>query len=217
MRLYLFSLFTICLCMGCGASYSVEINGYAASGQSLQIPEAASICVVTDGNAPNPILEKEVGVKIEKLLTEKGYNVGRDKADYFLRFSYGIDAGRTVTEAIPIHHPMFYDEYPFSGFYGHGYTTYMPYSEVIHTRWLVLKLFGGYPDEASKDAQPATPTAGKPLWIGEVTSAGTSSDLRELLNYMLVAAFEHFAEDTRRQIPTVISRDDERALRLTEP
>ena len=208
MKLYLFSLFTICLCVGCGASYSIDINGYGASGQSLEIPQAASICVVTDGNAPNPILEKEIGVKIEKLLTEKGYKVGGEKADYFLRFSYGIDAGRTVTEAIPVHHPMFYDEYPFSGFYGHGYTTYMPYSEVIHTRWLVLRLYEGPPDKASKTA--------KPLWIGEVTSAGTSSDLRELLNYMLVAAFEHFAEDTRKQISTNISPNDERVLQLTE-
>lgn len=196
--------------MGCGTSYSVDINGYAASGQSLQIPEGASICVVTDSNAPNPILEKEIGVKIEKLLTEKGYKVGRDKADYFLRFSYGIDAGRTVTEAIPVHNPMFYDEYPFSGFYGRGYTTYMPYSEVIHTRWLVLKLFEG-------QAHGPAPTNAKPLWIGEVTSAGTSSDLRELLNYMLVAAFEHFGQDTRRQISTAISPGDERVLRLTEP
>lgn len=209
MRLYLFSLLMVFLCVGCGASYSVGINGYSASGQSLQIPQAASICVVTDGNAPNPILEKEVGAKIEKLLTEKGYRVKQDKADYFLRFSYGIDAGRTVTEAIPVHRPMFYDEYPFSGFYWYGYTTYMPYSEVIHTRWLVLKLFEGPPDKASKAAEP--------LWIGEVTSAGTSSDLRELLNYMLVAAFEHFGQDTRRQISTVISPDDERVLRLTEP
>ncbi len=209
MRLYLFSLAIISLCVGCGASYSVGVNGYVASGQSLQIREAASISVVVDSNAPNPILEKEVGAKIEKLLTERGYHIGRDRADYYLRFSYGIDAGRTVTEAIPIHRPMIYDEYPFSGFYWHGYTTYVPYSEVIHTRWLILRLFEGQADRASKNAQP--------LWIGEVTSAGTSSDLRELLNYMLVAAFEHFGQDTRRQISTAISPDDERVLRLTEP
>ncbi len=206
--------------MGCGASYSVGVNGYAASGRSLQIQQDATICVVTDSNAPNPILEKEIGVKIEKLLAEKGFRVegvppsnrgqdARDTADYYLRFGYGIDAGRTVTEAIPVHHPMFYDEYYFPGFYWRGYTTYMPYSEVIHTRWLVLRLYEGPPDKASKSA--------KPSWIGEVTSAGTSSDLRELLNYMLVAAFEHFGQDTRRQISTAISPDDERILRLTEP
>jgi hypothetical protein len=195
----------------------VGINGYSATAQTVQIPQAASVSVVTDTNVPNPILEKEIGMKIEKLLTEKGYSVGEDlpdrwqagKANYYLRFSYGIDAGRTVTEAIPVHQPMLYDEYPFSGFYWHGYTTYVPYSEVIHTRWLVLKLIDGQAYRASKNAEP--------LWIGEVTSAGTSSDLRELLTYMLVAAFEHFGEDTRRQISTAISRDDERVLRLTEP
>jgi hypothetical protein len=199
----------MCLCVGCGASYSVGINGYSATGQSLQIPETASIAVVIDSNVPNPILEKEVGAKIERLLTENGYRLAQDKADYYLLFDYGIDAGRTVTDAVPIHRPMLYDEYPFSGFYWHGYTTYMPYSEVIHTRWLILKIIEGRAYEASKSAEP--------LWIGEITSAGASSDLRELLNYMLVAAFEHFAEDTRRQLATAISRDDERVRLLTEP
>jgi len=206
MKLYLFSLAMICLCAGCGASYRVEINGYSGAGQSLQIPDAASITVVTDGNAPNPILEKEVATKIEKLLSENGYRVGQEKADFYLLFNYGIDAGRAVTDAVPVYHPMFYDEYPFSGFYWHGYTTYMPYSEVLHTRWLILKLIEGRAYRASKNAEPA--------WIGEITSVGTSSDLRELLNYMLVAAFEHFGEDTRRQISTAISADDERVLLL---
>ena len=214
MKLYLFSLAMICLCVGCGASYRVEINGYSTPGQSLQIPNAASITVVTDGNAPNPILEKEVATKIEKLLSENGYRVGQallpsggqEKADFYLLFDYGIDAGRTVTDAVPIYHPMFYDEYPFSGFYWHGYTTYMPYSEVLHTRWLILKLIEGRAYSASKNAEPA--------WIGEVTSVGTSSDLRELLNYMLVAAFEHFAEDTRRQISIAIPADDEKVRLL---
>ncbi|MEK7994299.1 MAG: hypothetical protein AAB403_10900, partial [Planctomycetota bacterium] len=137
MKLYLFSLAMICLCVGCGASYRVEINGYSTAGQSLQIPDEASITVVADGNVPNPILEKEVATKIENLLTENGYRIGQEKADFYLRFDYGIDTGRTVTDAVPIYHPMFYDEYPFSGFYWHGYTTYMPYSEVLHTRWLI--------------------------------------------------------------------------------
>jgi len=206
MRLYLFSLAMICLCVGCGASYQVEINGYSAPGQRLQIPDAASITVVADSNVPNPILQKEVAAKIEKLLSENGYHVGQEKADFYLLFDYGIDAGRTVTDAVPIYHPMFYDEYPFSGFYWHGYTTYMPYSEVLHTRWLILKLIEGSAYRASRNAEPA--------WIGEITSVGTSSDLRELLNYMLVAAFEHFGEDTRRQISTAISADDERVLLL---
>ncbi len=206
MKLYLLAFAAVCLCVGCEASYRVEINGYSGAGQSVQIPDAASIAVVTDSNAPNPILEKEVAGKIEKLLTENGYRIGQPEADFYLLFDYGIDAGRTVTDAVPVYHPMIYDDYPFSGFYGHGYTTYMPYSEVLHTRWLILKLIEGRAYRASKTAEPA--------WIGEITSVGTSSDLRELLNYMLVAAFEHFGQDTRRQISTAIPADDERVHML---
>ncbi len=217
MKIYLLALVTICFCVGCEASYRVEINGYSTAGQSLQIPDAASIAVVTDSNAPNPILEKEVAAKIEKLLAENGFRVegvppsnrgqdARDTTDFYLLFDYGIDAGQTVTDAVPVYHPMIYDDYPFSGFYWHGYTTYMPYSEVLHTRWLILKLIEGRAYRASKNAEPA--------WIGEITSVGTSSDLRELLNYMLVAAFEHFGQDTRRQISTAISADDERVRLL---
>jgi len=184
----------------------VEINGYSAAGQSAQIPDGASIDVVPDNNAPNTILEKEVAVKIEKLLAENSYRVAQENAAYYLLFDYGIDAGQTVTDAMPVYHPMIYDDYPFSGFYWHGYTTYMPYSEVLHTRWLILKLVEGRAYRASKNAEPA--------WIGEITSVGTSSDLREMLNYMLVAAFEHFGEDTRRQISTAVSANDERVHML---
>lgn len=207
MRLLLLSLAIACVCAGCGASYRVEINGYSGAGQSFQIPDAASIAVVADSNAPNPILEKEVAAKIEKLLAENGYRAGRQDADFYLFFDYGIDAGRTVTDAVPVYRPMIYDDYPFSGFYGHGYTTYMPYSEVLHTRWLILKLIEGPAYRGSKNAEPA--------WIGEITSVGNSSDLRELLNYMLVAAFEHFGQDTRRQVSTAIPADDDRVRLLS--
>ncbi|MBN2317276.1 MAG: DUF4136 domain-containing protein [Sedimentisphaerales bacterium] len=207
MKVYLFSLPLIFLSLGCSASYSVAVNGYSASGESVHIPQAASIAVVTDSNVPNPILEKEVAVKIEKLLAEQGYKTDAEKPDFYLTFDYGIDAGRTVTDVIPIHHPGFFYEYPYESFYWYGYTTYMPYSEVIHTRWLMLKLFDGEAYRTSKSAEP--------VWIGEIASAGMSSDLREIVNYMLIAAFEHFAEDTRRQITETIYRDDERVGLLT--
>jgi len=209
MRLYIFLLLLMCLSAGCGVSYSVNVNGYSATGQSLQISKAASIAVVTDSNVPNPILEKEVGAKIEKLLAQNGYRLTQDDADYYLLFDYGIDAGRTVTDITPIHRPVFYDPYPFTGFYPHGYTTYVAQSEIIHTRWLILKLIKGPAYDASSNTEP--------LWIGEITSTGTSSDLRELLNYMLVVAFEHFSEDTGRQLTTAISRTDERVLSLAGP
>lgn len=207
MKLYLFSIPVMFLSLGCSTSYSVAVNGYSASGQTVRIPQAASISVVTDSNVPNPILEKEVAAKIEKLLDEQGYTTSTEKPDYYLRFDYGIDAGRTVTDVMPIYHPAFYPRYPHGSFRWYGYTTYVPYSEVIHTRWLTLRLIDGQAYRASRSAEPA--------WIGEVASAGMSSDLREVINYMLIAAFEHFAEDTQRQIDVFIPKDDARVGLLT--
>jgi len=162
--------------------------------------------VVTDSNAPNPFLEKEIGMKIQKLLNAKGYNTGTEQTSYYLLFDYGIDSGRTVTDTIPIYHPSGYYKDP--PFFAPGYTTYLPYSEVIYTRWLVLRLVDGRVYRSSQEV--------KPLWIGEVTSAGSSSDLRRVVNYMLIAAFEYFGKDTGRQVNEVIMEDDERVKLLTK-
>ncbi len=208
MKTYLFSLPLICLSLGCAVSYNVGVNGYSSSGQTLQIHQASSIYVVEDSNAPNPILEREIGMKIQKLLSKKGYSIGTEESNYYLLFDYGINSGRTVTDTIPLYHPSAYYEYPFSGVYWHGYTTYVPYSTVVYTRWLVLRLIDG---KAYRTSQKA-----KPLWIGEVMSAGPSSDLRELINYMLIAAFEHFGEDTGKRVNELFLEDDERVKLLIE-
>jgi hypothetical protein len=209
MKLHLLSLPLLFLSLGCATSYNVAVNGYSATGQVVRIADGAAISVVRDSNVPNPILEKEIAAKIDRLLVDQGYRTGAEKADYYLLFDYGIDAGRTVTDVIPIHHPGFYRPYPYSSVGWFGYTTYVPYSEVIHTRWLTLKLIDGEAYRTSKGAEP--------VWIGEVASAGMSSDLRELMNYMLIAAFEHFAQDTQRQVTEYINRNDERVWLLMEP
>ncbi len=208
MKTCFFSIPLIFLSLGCAVSYNVGVNGYSSSGQTLQIHQASSIYVVADSNAPNPILEKEIEMKIQKLLNKKGYSIGTDEANYYLLFDYGINSGRTVTDTIPIYHPSAYCEYPFSGVYWHSYTTYVPYSTVVYTRWLVLRLIDG---KAYRTSQKA-----KPLWIGEVMSAGPSSDLRELINYMLIAAFEHFGEDTGKRVNELFLEDDERVKLLME-
>jgi hypothetical protein len=214
----LFTLPIMCLSLGCGASYSVGVNGYSSTGRSLQIPSRSSIQVVADSNVPNPILQREVIEKIETLLKEQGYDVEADQPDYYLRFHYGIDSGRAVTGVIPVWQSGFYYDYSYGHGYRHGHITHVPYSEVVYSRWLVLRLFDGEAYRASGDAYRSSGDAAskeaEPLWIGEIASAGTDSDLRELINYMLVVGFEYFGQDTGRMISEVISRDDERVWLL---
>lgn len=161
-----------------------------------------------DSNAINPILETEIEMKIQKLLNEKGYRIGTDQANYYLLFDYGIYSGQTVTETIPIYYPGDYCDYPYSGFYRFNYTAYLPYSTVVYNRWFVLRLFDGKVYRISHKAEP--------LWIGEVMSTGPNSDLREMINYMLIAAFEHFGQDTGKRVNKFFSEDDERVKFLTE-
>ncbi len=65
-----------------------------------------------------------------------------------------------------------------------------------------MKMIDSKAYEASKKVEP--------LWIGEITSVGLDSDLRELMNYMLIVGFEHFGQDTGRRVSEVISKNDDR-------
>jgi hypothetical protein len=209
MKLYLLSLPIVFLSIGCTGSYTVVVNGYSSTGRDVEIPQGASVSVVTDSNVPNPILEKEVAAKIETLMRDQGYGTETATPDYYLLFDFGINGGQVVTDLVPIHHPGFYYPYRYPHFRWFGYTTYVPYSEVVYTRWLSLKLIDGKTYRASENAEP--------LWIGDVASAGMSTDLREVVNYMLIAAFDHFGQDTQRQIVETIPANDDRVWLLKEP
>ncbi len=218
MRARLISLPILCLGLGCAASFNVGVNGYSSTGQSLSMPERSSIAVLTGRDAPNPILQKEVRAKIRRVLTDMGYADEADEPDYYLAFDYGIDSGRSVTDTVAIHRPGYYYEHRYSPFRRHGYTTYIPYTSVIYTRWLVLKLFEGrwLVLKLFEGETYAESTQTEPLWICEVASAGVSSDLREVVNYLLVAAFDHLGQDTGRQLVDVIYKHDKRVRALSE-
>jgi len=206
MKVCLLPLPLVLLTLGCSVSHTVGVNGYSSTGQALQIPQKASIRVVTDSNAPNPLLEKEIGKKIQRLLEKRGYGTETVQPSYYLLFKYGIDSGRPVMDSFPIHHPSGY--WADSGIHTPGYVTYVPHWQLVYTRWLILSLADGDIYRTSRTAEP--------LWIGEVTSVGSSPDLRETVNYMLVAAFEHFGQDTGKRIAEVIPEEDERVELLKE-
>jgi hypothetical protein len=209
MKTYLLLIPLIFMSVGCSVSYNIGVNAYSSSGQNLLIPEESSIHIVTDSNAPNPIFEKEIATKIRTLLNKNGYNTATDQANYYLLFDYGMSSGQNITRTVPIYHSGIYCGYPFSYGYSHSYTSYVPYSTVLYTRWIVLKLFDGNDYRTSPKAEP--------LWISEVASTGTVSDLRGTISYMLVAAFEHFGHDTGKRVIERLSEDDERLKLLIEP
>ena len=214
MKKFLLSLPLMFLGLGCATRYNVGVNGFSATGTTLKIPQVSSIYTVKDSNAPNPIFEREVATKIQKLVNSKGYAVGAEnKANYYLLFEYGIDSGQTVFSRAAVHHPGGRATATSFGLsWSHidtpGYTTYVPYPRTVYTCWLVLKLTDGNSYRSSQKTEP--------LWIGEITSTGPSSDLREVINYMLIPAFEHFGENTGKRLNKVVSEGDERVNVLKE-
>jgi len=80
-------------------------------------------------------------------------------------------------------------------------------TETIYNRKLLLRLFEvkGFSEES------------KPVWIGEVKSRGSSSDLRKVIDYLIVGAFEHFGTDTGKQIYHRYLSSDNPLNKLAKP
>jgi len=200
-------LLTISICAaGCTTTYRVHVNGFSEPDQSIS--DNASIYVTVDPNSQNPIFDKEIKAKIEILLKSHGYVTAPDvePADYRLAFQVGLDSHR-VTDYMPLHRPFmgFHDRY--WGYYNFGYTSYVPYSETLYNQWLVMKVFATERSAASE--------AGQVVWIGEAMTDTSDADLRQAVNYLLVADFKYFGADTKRQMALTIGPDDPRIIRIS--
>jgi hypothetical protein len=57
--------------------------------------------------------------------------------------------------------------------------------------------------------------AGQVVWIGEAMTDTSVADLRHVVNYLLVACFEYFGVDTKRQMALRISPDDPRIIQIS--
>jgi hypothetical protein len=193
---------------GCATAYQVRFNGYLDTERPHKaIERGASFCVLENKSAKNPILESEIKAKIEMLLVQNGYRLDSyEKADFFLGFNYSIGAGRTVYESMPVYIPpetgtirsyeggrekrTSFITYP-------GYTTYVPQNFTLYSSSLILDVFDAQRKRDMKEE--------KPVWIGETFSSSRNSDLREIIDFLLVAAFEHFGEDTGKSLQISVS------------
>lgn len=199
---------------GCASTrtYQVQVNGYTESAAPSLAP-GASLFVLEDEKAQNPLLEKEVKAKIEKLLTERGYLlVPYDRADYYLSFSYGLGNPQTVSLTAPSwgigwgFGTGYYGTGVSTGIYWPGWGPFSTKNQALYDRWLRLTVAEGkYQRETGKS---------RTVWVGEAHSTGASSDLREVLNPLLIAAFEQFGMNTGRAVLANIKQNDPRVRGL---
>ena len=208
------------LTSGCGTyRYSIKVNGYTDPAAPAPLAPGGAIFVIENKDAKNPLLEKEVKEKLNKLLEKRGYRlVPYDQADYFLFFSYGLGGDHSATVVMP-------DYYPYAGFgfgsaYGHRSGSYFfvapffsfsnyPESVALYDRWLLLNVVDAkYYREQGQF---------RTVWVGEARSTGTSSDLRTVLNYLLLAASQEFGRNTGKAVAVEIGEQEPQVFGLTPP
>lgn len=195
---------------GCTPSYRVHVNAF--TDPNRPVTQGAAVYVATDTGAGNPILGRQIAAKIDKLLQGYGYNpvAAADRAAYVLTFEVGFNSSQVVDFA-PAYRP-------FGGFYGGfggrfgrggfgGSTAYVPYVDTVYLHWLRMKLY-------AKDAAGFNET--NVVWLGEAMTGANDPELRQAVNYLLVACMEHFNSDTRQWVATTIKNDDPRILGIAE-
>jgi hypothetical protein len=218
------ALILIGLCWsGCSTAptFNIKVNGYTDPGKPGLIKPGGSFCVMENQEAKNVLLEKEINGKIVKLLEVRGYSVTTlEKADYCLVFAYGMGEPRSVGAAAPDYFGSV--GWGVGGGYGWGggwggwggpsVSVGIPWggsadSATLYDRWLLIKVVEGSAYRAQKTSPP--------VWVGEAHSAGTSSDLRQVLNYLLVADFKEFGKNTGKAVPVEINADNPEVYSLT--
>jgi hypothetical protein len=206
---------------GCStvSPYSIRVNGYTDPGAPAPIKPGGFFCVIENKEAKNPLLEAEVKGKITKLLETRGYPVTTfDKADYYLFFGYGIGEPRSVSAAAPDYYGSIgwgvgYGGGGWGGWGGPSVYVGMPWggypadSATLYDRWLLLNVVEG----------PAyrTQKLSRSVWVGEAHSVGASSDLRTVLNYLLVADFKEFGKNTGKAVTVEIDAQNPEVTSLT--
>jgi hypothetical protein len=192
------SLFFLCGC----ANYMVEVNGFAEAEKPLK--SNTTVYVASYSDSGNPIFDEEIRQKIEYLLKQNGYVPVEveDKADLYLGFKLGVDS-RVYTGFKEVY-------YPTSSAYGYywydNYDSYFLDLETIYDEWLAIKVY---------EAAPGKPAEQRDLlWVGEAVTSRFSTNLRSDVDFLLVAVFEHFGQDTCKRITIGLRNKDPRIVCL---
>ncbi|MBI5762696.1 MAG: hypothetical protein HZA51_04140 [Planctomycetes bacterium] len=190
--------------------------------------DGATIGVIARTNPPEPLLERELASKISRLLEQREYRIAEpDKADFVLVADAAIDDGTPGIEYRPVTAgPEYYRTYAYDR---RGRMTvvnsrigprtyYVPQSYTDYTKGLGLTL-------AKRSLLPATtqpldmdPHSGNSVaWRCIASASGPESDLRWIVNHLLVASFKYLGRDTGREQSIRIPEHAKEIRTLADP
>jgi hypothetical protein len=204
MKKLLVLAFLCCLLAGCGQPYIVHVNGFLEPGRSVS--DEATIYVAVDANFHNPIFLNQIKGKIEKLLVRHEFTPAdrEDLADYRIDFAFGTMLHEVIRFG-PYYGPGWLGPVGYRRYQYTDYGSYGPYAEYYREQRLAIRLSGAGRQNAG---------GGKVVWVGEAVNAGYRTDLRRTIDYLLVAIFEHFGQDTRKRITIHIDENDPRVMQI---
>jgi len=204
--------------LGCANYYNIKVNGYTGPGATGEIKAGGTFFVVENKDAKNPLLDAEIREKITRLLEARGYPVTAiyDKADYYLLYGYNLGQPRSVGV------PEYYGTigWGWGGGWGCGWGGPSvciggpPYGAwgtdivTLYDRGLQINVVEGPPYRNEK--------LSRSVWVGEARSSGASSDLRTVLNYLLVAIFKEFGKNTGKAITVDLKENDPAVFPLNQ-
>lgn len=211
----------ICLAaVGC-TSIEARVTSYLSVDLPFPEPHAnQTVGVVAKTEPEAPLLEREVARKIEHLVAERGYAVRPvEEADFILFAFFAIDSGTTYAGSRNVYVPGGVAQthvYTSTGQWATA-TTQLPdrteqrsYSYTAYARYLSMTLY----DDARFAAAPESKKETAVVWSAKTTSSGSSSDLRSVIDYLLVATMEEFGRDTGKQIKRTLPKGDQRVKDL---
>ncbi|MDO8283310.1 MAG: hypothetical protein Q7U10_11940 [Thermodesulfovibrionia bacterium] len=180
------------------ASYELYVN--ADLDESSSTIKGKRVLVYTKKETGNLILEVETVEKIKKALAAYGYIPADNlsNADYVLLFEYSIDTGKAISSRESGYTPT-----PFTNRFESSRSTN---TETEYIKELTLRLFSA--EKLSKTSQP--------LWTGKAYIRDTSFNLRKAMDYLIVAAFEHFGKETGEDTMLIINSEDKRIKGLNQ-
>jgi hypothetical protein len=149
---------------------------------------------IAHANAKDSMLAKEVSQKIEAALEDKGYTIAdKNHAAYQLNFSYDMKKDINVMQTAKYVPGQTFWKFGKDGYeqmQSSGTTVYTPEAITFFTKTLYMTV---YSRDNAKD----------PIWQITVSSTDENSDLREIMDYLITAAFKQFGKNTKKNIKEV--------------
>ena len=216
-QLGLFLVFLAILETGC-TEFHVVANGF--QNRDRQLPAQATYAILPVKGQDSDLEFQDYARMIEIKLSERGYRRGDiNSADMAVFIAYGINSAgvRNYAYSLPV-----YGTNTFSGssFGSGGMTNFSGTTSGVvgsqtvagstreYTRTLIVDVvdFAHYKSTGQIVS----------LWKGDITSTGSSNDLRLVMPMLVEAGFRHFGQNTKKGITHVYPEHDSDIEKLRE-